>query len=126
MNLRPVLLLAFVLGCDADQAAVLLPPDKKVCAWTTLVLDLPRGETLYRLNTGPLEREKLTQYLSSDFPIRPESVRVVVIRADSTRTPDLAWILRAIGRAHGRAYAAFDSTCRLEIPSVSSPIHASF
>jgi hypothetical protein len=125
VNLRPVLFLAFLLGCDTRQAGVLLPPDKKICTFNTLVLELPRGETLYRLNSSPLGREKLTHYLSSDFPMRPDSMRVVVIRADSTRTLDLAWILGAIGRAHGWAYAAFDPTCRLEIPSMSSPIHAS-
>ena len=115
-TIRNYLCLTLVLAsaCWSNTPAVLRPADPAACKWGTVFFELKNGETVYRLNTSPFDSAKVATFFLQSFAQRPDSSRIIMVRADSNRGSDLQWLLQKVATVRGRAYA-FDPKCRLEM-----------
>jgi len=120
MELRLVIILvvaALVSGCKAEPRKVLMMrSDIGVCdqAKGAPVIELP-ADGSYLLNRKLQTRGQLEKWIGSDLgPLQPSN-RFVIVRFDSTRGPELAWIIPAVNKIGGEAISP--PPCPFELAS---------
>lgn len=93
---------AFVSGCKADPPVLMMRSDIGVCdqAKGAPVLNLP-ADGSYLLNRKPHTRSQLEKWIKTDLRAVQSSTRFVIVRFDSARGPELAWIIPAVDKAGG-------------------------
>ena len=106
MELRPlvtVVVATLFTGCKGEPRTVLMMrTDIGVCdqAKRAPVVELP-ADGSYLLNRQPQTRGQLEKWIESDPGPLQSSNRFVIVRFDSTRGPELAWIIPAINKIGG-------------------------
>lgn len=73
------------------------------------MLELPASGG-YRLNATPFDSTTLAEWFQTYLPDAPPERQIVFVRADSSRTSELRWLVPAIERTGAGAYEP-DSTC---------------
>jgi hypothetical protein len=104
-----------VTGCKAEPRKVLMMrTDIGVCdqAKGAPVVELP-ADGSYLLNRQPQTRGQLEEWMGSDLGPLKSSNRFVIVRFDSTRGPELAWIIPAVNKIGGEVVSP--PPCSFEI-----------
>ncbi len=119
MELRLIVTLvvaALVGGCKAEPPVLMMRSDIGVCdqARGAPVIDLP-ADGSYLLNRKPNTRSQLEKWMKTDLGALQSSTRFVIVRFDSTRGPELAWIIPAVDKAGGEVISP--PPCPFELTS---------
>jgi hypothetical protein len=120
MELRPIVtsvVAALVAGCEAEQHKVLMMrSDIRVCdqAKGAPVIELP-ADGSYLLDRKPQTRGQLEKWVSTTLGPLESSNRFVIVRFDSTRGRELAWIIPAVNRVGGEVISP--PPCPFELTS---------
>lgn len=100
-----ILLSLTSVSCGGDRGRSLLRPDAAlVCRAGQPILVSAQGSGQFRLNFALLDSSALIRMLP--VILGPRSEKIVMVRVDSARNADLRWIVRAIERGGGIAYAS--------------------
>ncbi len=107
---------ALVSGCKAEPPVLMMRSDIGVCdqARGAPVIDLP-ADGSYLLNRKPHTRSQLEKWMKTDLGALQSSTRFVIVRFDSTRGPELAWIIPAVDKAGGEVISP--PPCPFELTS---------
>ena len=103
------MLVSFTSASCADQRHPLLRTNAaSVCRAEQSLLVSEQSDGRFRLNFALLDSSALIRTLP--VILAPRSEKTVMVRLDSAPNADLRWIVQAIERAGGAAYA-LDSAC---------------
>ena len=119
MTLRLVIaavVAALASGCKADPPVLMMRSDIGVCdqAKGAPVIQLP-ADGSYLLNRKPQTRSQLEEWIRSDPGSLQSSNRFVIVRFDSTRGRELAWIIPAVNKIGGQVVSP--PPCPFELTS---------
>ena len=123
MELRLIITLAvaaLVSACKAEPRTVLMMrTDIGACdqAKGSPVIELP-ADGSYLLNHKPQTRAQLEKWMRTDLGPLQSSNRFVIVRFDSTRGPELAWIIPAVSKIGGEVISP--PACPFELTSLAT------
>lgn len=100
----------------ADRQDILLHADAAACKPGVYLLEIPR-EGGFLLNDDRRDSARVSRWIHDALVDRDTALRIVFIRADSSRRDELRWLVPAIRSVGARAYAE-DGSCK---PVVRSP-----
>lgn len=113
---RAISLSAATLGliaCQKPDQRAFLPYDASDCRPDVYLLGLPRGGG-FTLNDEQRDSAQVAKWIREVLPKRDSSVRIVFIRADSSRKKEIPWLLPAITSVRARVYAD-DGSCKTAV-----------
>jgi hypothetical protein len=108
VGLVSVLLSFASASCTDNQPPLLRTNAASVCRAGQSLLVSEQGDGRFRLNFAALDSGALTRALP--VILGPRADKTVMVHVDAARSADLRWVVRAIERAGGVAYA-LDSAC---------------
>ena len=98
-----------------ERRAELLPPNAAACQPNAYFVELPPGHE-FRLNGNTHDSTQTMRWVREVLARRDSSGKYVNVRADSSRSRDLHWLVIEMQKAGARAYQ-FDSSCHVMISS---------
>jgi hypothetical protein len=114
---RSFVVAALLAGCKAEPSTVLMMrTDISVCdkAKGAPVIELP-ADGSYVLNHKPRSRGQLENWIRTGLGPLQSSNRFVIVRFDSTRGRELAWIIPSVNKIGGEVISP--APCPFELAS---------
>jgi hypothetical protein len=105
------------LACGRAESASLREPDSQSCTADAYLLALPASGG-FVLNSELRDSAALSGWLRNVLPRRTGTGRNVNVVAAQSRQRELDWLVPAIRRAGGEAFA-LDRACRIAIPNLT-------